>query len=380
MIAFHFISVALHYAVPFLVILTVLVFVHEMGHFLVARRNGVRVETFSIGFGPEIVGWTDRHQTRWKISALPLGGYVKMFGDANAASMPGDALATMTPEERAVAFQFKTVGQRAAVVAAGPVANFLFAILVLAGLFMAVGQPFTPPLVGEVVPDSAAQHAGFAAGDRIVGINGAKIDRFQQVQQIVQLGLNEPLAIDVVRDGKVVHLKAVPSVVEQRDNFGHTFRIGQLGLKAKGLEYVRMNPAAALWRAVEESAVLTGSTLKAVGQMIVGTRTTEELGGPLRIAEMSGEVAQGGIVSSVWFLAVLSINLGLINFFPIPMLDGGHLMFYAVEAVRRRPLGPRIQDYGFRIGLTLVLLLMIFATWNDLVHLKVIQFVANLIS
>ncbi|HUC60889.1 MAG TPA: RIP metalloprotease RseP [Alphaproteobacteria bacterium] len=380
MIAFHLISVALHYAVPFLVILTVLVFVHEMGHFLVARKNGVRVETFSIGFGPEVFGWTDKHLTRWKICWLPLGGYVKMFGDANAASMPGEALESMTPEERAVAFQFKTVGQRAAVVAAGPIANFLFAILVLAGLFMAVGQPYTPPVVGAVVADSAAQRAGFAPGDRIVGINGTKIERFQQVQQIVQLGLNEPLAIDVERAGKLLHLKAVPSIVEQHDNFGHTFRIGQLGLEAKGLEYVRMEPAAALWHAVRQSAVLTGSTLKAVGQMIVGTRTTEELGGPLRIAEMSGEVAQGGVVSSVWFLAVLSINLGLINFFPIPMLDGGHLMFYAVEAVRRRPLAPRIQDYGFRIGLTLVLLLMIFATWNDLVHLKVIQYVANLIS
>lgn len=380
MIALHFLSDALRYAVPFLVILTVLVFVHEMGHFLVARRYGVRVEVFSIGFGPEIFGWTDKHLTRWKISALPLGGYVKMFGDANAASMPGDALESMTPEERAVSYQHKSVGQRAAVAAAGPIANFAFAILVLALLFMAVGQPFTPPLVGEVVPASAAARAGFEAGDRILDIDGAKIDRFQQVQQIVQLGLGEALAIDVLRDGKTLHLKAVPSVVEQRDNFGHTFRIGQLGLKAKGLEYVRMNPALALWRATEESAVLTGSTLKAIGQMIVGTRTTEELGGPLRIAEMSGEVAQGGIVSSVWFLAVLSINLGLINFFPIPMLDGGHLLFYAVEAVRRRPLGPRIQDYGFRIGLSLVLLLMIFATWNDLVHLKVIQFVANLIS
>jgi regulator of sigma E protease len=380
MIALHFISSALLYVVPFLVILTVLVFVHEMGHFLVARRYGVRVEVFSIGFGPEILGWTDKHLTRWKISALPLGGYVKMFGDANAASMPGEALDSMTPEERAVAYQHKSVGQRAAVAAAGPIANFAFAILVLAGLFMAVGQPYTPPLVGEVVEGSAAARAGFQPGDRIVGIDGTKIDRFQQVQQIVQLGLSDPLAVDVLRGGKTVRLSAVPTVVEQRDNFGHTFRVGQLGLKAKGLEYVRMNPAVALWRATEESAVLTGSTLKAIGQMIVGTRTTEELGGPLRIAEMSGEVAQGGVVSSVWFLAVLSINLGLINFFPIPMLDGGHLLFYAVEAVRRRPLGPRIQDYGFRIGLSLVLLLMIFATWNDLVHLKVIQFVTNLIS
>lgn len=376
----HFISSAFHYIVPFLVVLTVLVFVHEMGHFWIARRNKVRVEVFSIGFGPEIVGWTDKHQTRWKISALPLGGYVKMFGDANAVSMPGEGLEAMTPEERAVSFHHKRVSQRAAVVAAGPIANFLFAIVVFAGLFMAVGQPFTPPLVGEVVDNTAAARAGFAPGDRIFEINGEKIDRFQQVQQIVQFGLGEPLTVRVLRDGKSVTLHATPEVVEQSDNFGHTYQIGQLGLKAKGIEYIRLNPLSALWHATEETAFLTTSTFKAIGQMIVGTRTTKELGGPLRIAEMSGEMAEGGVISTVWFMAVLSLNLGLLNVLPIPMLDGGYLLFYAAEAIRRRPLGPRIQDYGFRIGLTLVLLLMIFATWNDLVHLKVIQFVVSLIS
>ena len=370
----------LQYVVPFLIVLTVLVFVHELGHFLVARKNGVRVEVFSIGFGPELVGWTDKHQTRWKISALPLGGYVRMFGDANAMGSPDEAVQAMTPEESRVSFHHKRVGQRAAVVVAGPLANFLLAIVVFAGLFTVVGQPFTSPLIGEVDAGSAAARAGFAAGDRILSINGSAIARFQQVVQIVELGLGEPLTVEVAREGKTVVLHAVPDVITRRDNFGHTYEIGRLGLRAKGVEYVRHDPLDSLWLATEETGSLTVATLKAIGQMIAGTRSTDELQGPIGIGKMAGDMAEGGIVPVVWFLAVLSLNLGLINILPIPMLDGGHLLFYALEAIRRRPLAPRIQDYGFRIGLTLVFLLMVFATWNDLVHLKVIKFVAGLIS
>ncbi len=375
-----FILSALQYVVPFLVVLTVLVFVHEMGHFWIARRNGVRVEVFSIGFGPEIVGWTDKHQTRWKISALPLGGYVRMFGDANAMSEPDEAVQAMTPEERAVSFHHKPVGQRAAVVVAGPIANFLLAIFAFACLFTIVGQPFTSPVIGQVDPSSAAARAGFEAGDRILSINGTRIERFQQVIQIVEVGLGEPLTVEVAREGKTTTLRAVPDVIERRDNFGHRYQIGRLGLRAKGVEYVRYDPLSSLWRATEETASLTMATLKAIGQMVAGTRSTDELQGPIGIGKMAGDVAEGGIVPLVWFLAVLSLNLGLINILPIPMLDGGHLLFYALEAIRRRPLAPRVQDYGFRIGLTLVFLLMVFATWNDLVHLKVIQFVTGLIS
>ncbi len=375
-----FILSALQYVVPFLVVLTVLVFVHEMGHFWIARRNGVRVEVFSIGFGPEIIGWTDKHQTRWKISALPLGGYVRMFGDANAMSEPDEAVQAMTPEERAVSFHHKRVGQRAAVVVAGPVANFLLAIFAFACLFSIVGQPFTSPVIGQVDPGSAAARAGFEPGDRIMSINGTRIERFQQVIQIVEVGLGEPLTVEVAREGKTTILHAVPDVIERRDNFGHRYQIGRLGLRAKGVEYVRYDPLLSLWRATEETGSLTMATLKAIGQMVAGTRSTDELQGPIGIGKMAGDVAEGGIVPLVWFLAVLSLNLGLINILPIPMLDGGHLLFYALEAIRRRPLAPRIQDYGFRIGLTLVFLLMVFATWNDLVHLKVIQFVTGLIS
>jgi regulator of sigma E protease len=359
------------YVGTFLIVLTVLVFVHELGHYLVARRNGVRVEVFSIGFGPELFGFNDRAGTRWKFSAVPLGGYVKMFGDADAASTPGGGLREMTPEERAVSFHHKRVGQRAAVVAAGPAANFLFAIVALAALFAFQGQPFTPPVIGEVQPDSAAAAAGLEPGDRFIAVGGRQVERFEDVQEAVRTSAGSALEIIVLRDGRQVATTAVPEPTEVTDRFGNTHRIGLLGISRSGMEFRRLDPLSALWAAGGETVRLTVGTLGAVGQMISGARGTEELGGPLRIAQMSGEVAQSGAVALVWFLAILSINLGLINLFPIPMLDGGHLMFYAVEAVRGKPLGEKAQEYGFRIGLALVLTLMIFATWNDLVHLRV---------
>lgn len=357
------------FGLPFLVILTVLVFVHELGHYLVARLNNVRVEVFSVGFGPELFGWTDRHQTRWKFSLIPLGGYVKMFGDANAASMPGEDGADMTPEERAVAFPYKRVGQRAWVVVAGPLANFLFAIVLLAGLFAFVGQPYTPAVVGEVVPDSAAAQAGFQPDDEIIVIDGTAIDRFEQVQRIVMLRPEQPMDVTVLRNGAEVQLAVTPERVVTEDGFGNQQEIGRLGIQRQGMDYVQRGPVEAVWQAARETVSLSVGTLVAVGQMISGTRSTDELGGPLRIGEMSSQVAETGVVSTIWFMAVLSINLGLINLFPIPMLDGGHLVFYAIEAVRRKPLGQRAQEYGFRIGLALVLTLMVYVTWNDIVRI-----------
>jgi regulator of sigma E protease len=359
----------LGYIIPFLVVLTVLVFVHELGHYLVARRNGVRIEVFSIGFGPEIFGWYDRAGTRWKLSAVPLGGYVKMYGDADASSLPSGSLEAMSLEDREFSFHHKRLGQRVAVVAAGPAANFIFAIVLLAGLFMTVGQPFTPPDVGQVQPGSAAERGGIKPGDTIAMIDGRKIDRFEDVQQAVALNNGGPMAIVVHRDGRDVSLDVTPQMTERTDRFGNVHRVGLLGIGRSGVEYVRHNPATAVVRAAEETWNLSAGTLKAIWQMIVGARTTDELGGPLRIAQMSGEVAQGGAVAIVWFMAVLSVNLGLINLFPIPVLDGGHLLFYVAEAIRGRPLGQRAQEYGFRIGLALVLTLMVFATWNDLMHL-----------
>jgi len=356
----------------FLVVLTVLVFVHELGHYLLARRNGVKVEVFSIGFGPELFGWWDKAGTRWKFSAVPLGGYVKMFGDSDAASTPGKSLPTMSLEERAVSFHHKTLGQRAAVVAAGPIANFLFAIVLFAGLFMVVGQQFTPADVGAVKEGSAAEAAGIKPGDLIVRLDGRPIERFEEVQQIVRSSPGVTMQVVVRRDGQEVPLSVTPQLTEVKDNFGSTHRIGLLGIgRSGGVEYVRHSPLVAVWRATTETWNFTVGTLQAVGQMIIGARTTEELGGPIRIAQMSGEVASIGLAALVHFMAILSINLGLINLFPIPVLDGGHLLFYAAEAVRGRPLGQRAQEYGFRIGLALVLTLMVFATWNDIVRLPI---------
>jgi regulator of sigma E protease len=376
-----FVHHGLDYIVPFLFILTVLVFVHEFGHFFVARRNGVRVDVFSIGFGPELFGWYDRAGTRWKFSAVPLGGYVKMFGDSDPSSgLPATPLSQMPERDRAVSFHAKRLGQRAAIVAAGPAANFVFAFVVLTVLFMTYGQPFTPPTVGQVQKGSAAAQAGIQPGDRIVSINGQPVASFESVQQMVRLDPGLPMKIVVARDGRDVTLDATPKRTEFTDRFGNKYEIGLLGISRRGIDYVRRGPGMAIVQAGAEVWNLSSSTLQAVWQMVIGLRGTGDLGGPLRIAQLSGEVVQGGAVAFTWFLAVLSINLGLINLFPVPVLDGGHLLFYAAEAVRGKPLGQKVQEYGFRIGLALVLTLMVFATWNDLVHLRIVAYVRGLIS
>ncbi|MGB8274599.1 MAG: RIP metalloprotease RseP [Alphaproteobacteria bacterium] len=367
------------YLVPFVVVLTILVFVHELGHYLVARRCGVRVEVFSIGFGREMFGWTDSANTRWKVSLVPLGGYVKMFGESGDVDESG-APRPLTSDEQRVSFHHKTLGQRAAVVSAGPIANFLFAVVVLAGLFATAGEPYTPSDVGTVTPGSAAEEGGIRPGDRIVRVGGTAIDRFEDIQRIVRDSAGIPLDFVVLRDGAEVSLVVTPRVKEETDNFGNLHRLGFVGIGGGARQYVKRDPVTAVWRAAHETVSLAGSTLGALGQMIIGARTTEELGGPLRIAQMSGEVAQFGLVSLAWFLAVLSINLGLINLFPIPVLDGGYLAFYAVEAIRGKPLGPKALEYGMRIGLALVVGLMVFATWNDLVHLKVFEFLKGLVT
>jgi regulator of sigma E protease len=376
-----FFTSGLGYIVPFLIVLTVLVFVHELGHYLVARWNGVRIDVFSIGFGPEIFGWTDRVGTRWKFSAVPLGGYVKMFGDVDPASQPSpESLEQMSAAEKAVSFHHKRLMQRAAVVVAGPAANFLFAVVALSLLFATFGEPFTPPEIGQIQPGSAAEADGLKAGDTIVAIDGHAIDRFEEVQRDVRLNTGTPMNIEVRRGDGTVSLSITPRVTTVTDRFGNQHAFGLLGIERNGVNYLRRNPAEAVWQATAETANLTTGTLTAVWQMIIGARPADEIGGPLRIAQMSGEVAQGGVVAMIWFMAVLSVNLGLINLFPVPILDGGHLLFYVAEAVRGRPLGQRAQEYGFRLGLALVLTLMVFATWNDLVHLRVIDFLKGLVS
>lgn len=364
----------------FLLVLTVLVFVHELGHYLIARRNGVRIETFSIGFGPELFGFTDRVGTRWKFSALPLGGYVKMFGDADPASTPGAHLTAMSAEERAVSFHHKRVGQRAAIVAAGPIANFVFSIVVLSLLFMTAGQSFTPPDVGGIQPGSAAERAGIKPGDLILSVDGTGVQRFEEIRQIVSIRPGEPLAIELKRDGRVMTLTATPESQTVTDRLGNAHQIGLLGISRGSVGMMRHDPLTAVWQAGREVAGMITGTFTALGQMVQGSRGTEELGGPLRIAQMSGEVAQSGWYPLVWFMTFLSVNLGLINLFPVPMLDGGHLLFYGIEKLLGRPLGARAQEYGFRIGLALVLTLMVFATWNDLVQLRVVDFFRGLVS
>jgi regulator of sigma E protease len=368
------------YVGVFLVVLTVLVFVHELGHYLIARRNGVKIEVFSIGFGPELFGRWDRAGTRWKFSMIPLGGYVKMFGDSDATSgLPNAAAAEFTPAERAVSFHYKSLGQRAAIVAGGPLANFAFAIVMLALLFMTYGQPFTPAQVGTVLPGSAAEAGGVKPGDEIVSLDDKDVSRFEDVQQTIRLNPGVPMAMVVRRDGTLTTLHVTPTLVEEKDRLG-THQIGKLGIGGGAPRYVRRDPASAVVRAFGEIWNLSTTTLQAMWQMVIGTRGTDEIGGPLRIAQLSGEVAQGGIVPLLWFMAVLSVNLGLINLFPVPVLDGGHLLFYAAEAVRGRPLGQRAQDYGFRVGLALVLTLMVFATWNDLVHTGIVDIVKRFVT
>jgi len=356
----------------FLIVLTVLVFVHEFGHYAIARWNGVRIDVFSIGFGPELFGWWDSAGTRWKFSTIPLGGYVKMFGDSDASSgQPLPGLGRLAQSERNASFHYKRLGQRAAIVAAGPAANFAFAILVLTVLFMTFGQPYTPAEVGQVQPGSAAEQGGIRAGDVILSIDGQAVARFEDVQQAVRMNPGVAMAIAVRRDAKTLTLQVTPARTEVTDRFGNRYEIGLLGIARSGMEYIKRDPVTALYQAVGETWNLSASTLQAMWQMVKGTRTTDELGGPLRIAQMSGEVARGGIAPVLTFMALLSVSLGLINLFPVPILDGGHLLFYAAEAIRGRPLGQKAQEYGFRIGLALVLTLMVFTTWNDLVHIGI---------
>ena len=367
------------YVLPFLIVLTVLVFVHELGHYAIARYNNVRVMVFSIGFGPELFGWTDKSETRWKISAIPLGGYIKMFGEGESEHPGGDIQPT-TESEQKISFAHKRLSQRTAIVFAGPLANFIFAIIMLSGLFSIVGQPFTPPIVTSVQPGSAAEEAGIIAGDTIAQIDGRSIERFEEVQQIVSLSPAQLMTIILRRDNTEVSLQVTPKLIEETDRLGNVHRLGRLGVMGQGADILRHDPFTAVYQAGKETLFLTSGSLKVVGQMISGSRNTDELGGPIRIAQMSGEFAKVGVVPLIWFTALLSINLGLINLFPIPMLDGGHLLFYAIEGIRGKPLGEKTQEIGFRIGLAFVFGLMIFVTINDLVQLHFFKFVKELIS
>jgi regulator of sigma E protease len=364
----------LGYIIPFLFVLTMVVFFHELGHFLVARLCGVKVLTFSIGFGPELFGFNDRHGTRWKVSAVPLGGYVKFFGDDNAASVPNHlAAANMTPGERAQSFVHQKVAPRAAIVVAGPLANFVLAIAIFAGLAIIYGKQTVIPRVDSVQPGSAAEAAGFQPGDVVLSINGKPIESFAEMQRVVSASTGETLTVVVDRGGREVPLKAVPTLREVKDNFGNVHKIGVLGIsRTQTPDEVKKEPVSplkAVAYGVEETWFVIDRTLSYIGGVLAGRETADEFGGPIRIAEVSGEVASLGFSALMHLGAVLSVSIGLLNLFPVPLLDGGHLMFYAIEAVRGKPLSERAQEFGFRIGFAIVVMLMIFATYNDILHL-----------
>ncbi len=366
-----FIDKLYHYGLPFVIVLSILVFVHEFGHFWVARRCGVKIEAFSIGFGGELFGWTDRLGTRWRIGWLPIGGFVKMFGDADASSRPdSEAASKMDATERLGSFMHKSLGQKAAVVAAGPLANFLFAILVTAALFATVGQPFTPPIIGRVMPDSAAEKAGLQAGDVVDSVDGVTVRRFEELRQMILLDTGDPLTLTVTRNGQTLTLTATPKIVEETDLLGNKEKVGQLGMmQSSELVMRHEDPFTALWQATRETWSITASSLETVGQMIVGRRSANDLSGPIGIGQLSGEVWKEGFIPLVRFMALLSINLGLINLFPIPVLDGGHLLFYAIEAVRRQPVSERALAVGFRVGFALIVSFFVFVMWHDLARL-----------
>jgi regulator of sigma E protease len=350
------------WVVPVLFTLTIIVFFHELGHFLVARWCGIKVLVFSIGFGPELAGFYDRRGTRWKISAIPLGGYVKFFGDENEASVPDSAtLAAMTEEERKQSFPGQPVGARAAVVAAGPITNFILAIILFAGVFLAYGKTTAIPRIAAVEPSSPAAAAGFKVGDIIVSIDGAKIDNFADVQRIVNFNPGTTLTVVVDRGGVPYTLKATPVEKDKRGMLGIT-RSNEPG----DVRTESVTPSEALQLGADRTWLVVTSTMTYLRDVVMRRQSADQIGGPIKIAQISVEAAKLGFGPLLELTALLSVSIGLLNLFPIPLLDGGHLLFYAIEAVRGRPLSERAQEVGFRIGLAIVLMLMIFATFNDL--------------
>jgi len=363
----------LSYVIPFLFVLSLVVFFHELGHFLVARWCGVQILVFSIGFGPEIVGFNDRYGTRWKISAIPLGGFVKFFGDENVASVPGQSPGDLDADQRARTFMFQPVLKRIAIVVAGPAANFVLAVIIFACVFALYGKQTMSARVDTVQAGSAAATAGFQPGDLVVAIDGHAVDSFGDMQRIVSTSAGETLNVTVEHDGVQRVLKATPALKEVKDNFGNVQRIGILGItRSMAAEDLKLHPVAppeAVWMSLQETWSVIDRTLNYIVGVVSGREAASQLGGPIRIAQMSGQVASFGFIPLIQLAAVLSVSIGLLNLFPIPLLDGGHLLFYVIEGVRGRPLSERAQEVGFRIGLAIVLMLMIFATFNDIVHL-----------
>jgi regulator of sigma E protease len=367
-------SNVLFYLVPFLFILTIVVFVHEYGHYKVGRWCGVDVTTFSIGFGKEIFGWTDKHGTRWRFAAIPLGGYVKFAGDANAASQPdAEAVAGLSQAELSRTLPGATVARRSAIVAAGPLANFIFAILVFAAIVMAFGHTTIAPRIDRVTPASAAAQAGLAPGDLILSVDGVQISSFDDVRRIITINAENTLRFVVVRNSIETTIDVTPALVERRHALG-VERVGVIGVTAanqpEDVRQVSYGPVEAIAYGVRESWFIVTRTFDYLAKLLTGREKADQLSGVIHIAEVSGHVAStGGIVSLLTLAAVLSVSIGLMNLFPIPMLDGGHLVFYAFEALRGRPLSERVQEFAFKAGIAFVLMLTVFVTWNDITRI-----------
>lgn len=351
----------------FVLVLGVLVFIHELGHYLAARWRGVHVERFSVGFGRSLYSWVDRRGCEWRVGWIPLGGYVKMHG----MEQPGEGGASEAPARPEGAFHAKPLRDRAIIVAAGPIANFLLAVVLFAAVLMVVGRPVVTTAVTLVAPGSAAERVGILPGDRIVALDGAPVTRFEEVQRHIRPRGGQGVIVTVEREGRQLDLRTVPDLREGN---------GVLGVQAGGAQFERLDPLSAMWGGVVQMGDVSAQTLGALWQMLTGQRGAEELGGPLRIAELSGQMAESGLRNLVLFIAVLSVNLALINLFPIPILDGGHLVMYAAEAIRGRPLPPKAVELGFRAGFALLIGLFVFATWNDLAHGAVGRWLASLVG
>jgi regulator of sigma E protease len=358
------------WVIPFLFGLSVVVFFHELGHFLVARYCGVRVLTFSLGFGPELAGFTDRRGTRWRISAVPLGGYVKFFGDENAASVPDQTtVEKMSVEERKHSFFYQPLGKRAAVVVAGPVANFILAIVIFAIVFSVYGRQLTSARVDAVVPESAAAAAGLQPGDLVLAINGSKIESFSDMQRVVSANAGRTLNLEIDRGGLPMTLNATPQLKRGKDGFGNSTCQAVLGvsrsMSAADVKTETVDPFTAVWLGTKETWSIIDRTFSFIGGLFAGTECADQVGGVVKIAQISGQVASLGFMPVLQLAAMLSVSIGLLNLFPVPLLDGGHLLFYAIEGVLGRPLPERAQEIGFRIGFAIVVMLMIFTFIND---------------
>lgn len=359
---------------PFLLVLTIVVFFHELGHYLVGRWCGIRAEVFSVGFGRELIGFTDRHGTRWKLSLVPLGGYVKFLGDENATSLPtGGEGPVLSESERAQSFPNAALWRRAATVVAGPVANFILAIAIFAVMFGVNGRMIADPVVAEVQVESAAQAAGVQPGDRFLAIDGTPVETFDDVQRYVSVRPGVPITITMDRDGRSVDLTLTPVRTEISDNFGNKMEVGRIGVvtntDAGNFRVREYGPIEAVGEGVAQSWYIVTRTVDYIGNIITGREKPDQLGGPIRVAKYSKDMSTIGIAALIQLAAVLSVSIGLLNLMPVPMLDGGHLMFYAFEAVRGRPPGEAVQEWAYRFGLTIVLALMLFATWNDVTML-----------